>query len=512
MYLATDEFADLTSASLKKQIDKTLDEFRIYKPGDYITGTVIAKTPDSILVDIGSRAEGIIVGRELKTRTIKVKKLKKGDKILVYVISGEGSDGSIVLSLRKAEVIQVWLDVEKAYKDQKVVTVKVVEVNTGGVICELDNGLRGFIPVSQLDPRRIFGEAGHAVGKNIQTEVHKRLSELLGETIEVRIYEVDREKGKIIFSEKAMMLGENVSSRAELLQKIKPGDILEGVITGITPFGVFVNTQGLEGLVHLSELSWDKVTDVSTLFKVGQKVKVMVLSIDDAGRRVAYSIKRLTKDPWREKIKKYKVGSIVDGVVDGLVEYGAFIRIDDGINGLIHISEISEGRINHPKEVLKPGQEVKVLILGISSTARHLSLSLKRVDQSTGEVKEGAMIPIKAKKSKRLVPEIEVEDDVDEVDQVNEADKPKKVEKSEVEAEKSDETEKVEKSEEKPEKKAEKKSKEKAEKKAKSAKVTKSKKSAKSTKSKDKEESADDVDDAESTSTEDTKKSTTKKE
>ncbi len=386
MQIINDNYARIQSDDLAKKIEESLENFKMYKPGDYITGVVIAKTNDSIIVDIGSRAEGIVQGRELKTQSLNIDKLKSGDKILVYVLSGEGSDGSIVLSLRKAEIIKVWLDVEEAYKKQDIVNVKVVEVNTGGVICELPSGLRGFIPVSQLDPKRIFTDASKARSKNIQSEIHKRLSELLGEEIQVRIYEVDREKGKIIFSEKAVLLGENIESRKALLQKIKPGAILDGVVTGLTPFGIFVNAQGLEGLVHLSELSWDKVADVSNLYKVGDKVKVMVLSIDDAGRRVAYSIKRLTKDPWKEKIKKYKVGSVVDGVIDGLAEFGAFVRVEEGINGLIHISEISDGRIEHPKEVLKKGQKVKVVILGISTTSRHLSLSLKRVDQKTGKL------------------------------------------------------------------------------------------------------------------------------
>ena len=401
MFLATDDFADIKSSKIKKQIEQSLEGFKMYKPGDYVKGTIIAKTEDSILVDVGSRAEGLVQGRELKTDLMDVNKLKPGDEILVYVLSGEGRDGTIVLSLRKAEIIKVWLDVEEAFKKQEVVTVKVVEVNTGGVICELPSGLRGFIPVSQLDPRRVFGEGGKAKHKNVQSEVHKRLSQLLGEEIQVKIYEVDREKGKIIFSEKAMILGEDLASRKELLKKIKPGDILEGVITGITPFGIFVNASGLEGLVHLSELSWDKVTDVASKFKVGEKIKVMVLSIDDAGRRVAYSVKRLTPDPWQEKIKKYKVGDVVEGTIDGLVDFGAFVRIEEGINGLIHISEVAEGRIKHPKEVLKVGQKVKVAILGISTTSRHLSLSLKRVDQKTGEIKPGFEIGKKLSKGKR---------------------------------------------------------------------------------------------------------------
>ena len=402
MYLATDRFSDITSEDIKKQLEKSLKGFRILRPGDYIEGTIIKKMPGTLIIDVGARAEGIVSGRELKVETLDIEKLKEGDKILVYVISGEARDGSVLLSLRKAELIRVWLDIEKAYKNQDILTVKVVEVNTGGLICELPSGLRGFIPVSQLDPQRIFGEGKRVSGKDVQSQIHKQLSQLLGEEIQVRVYEVDRAKGKIIFSEKAVLLGqEDLAKRRKLLKSLKQGDILEGVVTGITPFGIFVNANGLEGLVHLSELSWDKVSDVSSMFKVGQKVKVMVLSIEDGGRRVAYSIKRLTKDPWQEKIKKYKVGDIVEGVIEGVVDFGAFVRIDEGINGLIHISEIAEKRINHPKDVLKEGDVVKVVILGISPTSRHLSLSLKRVDQKTGKLLEHYIEPVEILKEKQ---------------------------------------------------------------------------------------------------------------
>ena len=179
------------------------------------------------------------------------------------------------------------------------------------------------------------------------------------------------------------------------MSKVKEGDVLEGTVSGITPFGVFVNAEGLEGLVHLSELSWDKVEDIGSLYSVGSKVKVMVIGVSDGGKRVAYSIKRLLKDPWAEAIAKYKIGDIVQGKVQKVVPYGAFVRITGGLNGLIHISELSDKLVKDPADIVKVGQEVDVKILSISSTERHLGLSLKGAKQ--GVVKEEKEVVVEEK-------------------------------------------------------------------------------------------------------------------
>ncbi len=376
---STDTFSDISDAKIKKKLDQTLASYKQLKPGDYVYGTVIAKEPGALIVDVGARSEGIITGRELKSKVIDVESLKIGDKILVYVVTPEAKDGSLVLSIKRTEDIQIWLELEKAQRNNEILEATVVEVNTGGAIVELDSGVRGFIPISQLDPHRIFESGKKMYGKDIGAIVQKKLTELLGEKLKVKIIELSREKGKIIFSEKAVILDEEYSRNKEFIKNIKEGDILEGVVTAITPYGIFVNVGGLEGLVHLSELSWDKVTDVSALYSIGDKVKVMVLEIGEGGRRVAYSIKRLYPDPWKDKIKKYKPGDIVEGVVEGVVDYGAFVRIEEGINGLIHISELSDKLVRDPRDIVKPGQKVKVMILSISETERHLSLSLKRV-------------------------------------------------------------------------------------------------------------------------------------
>lgn len=361
------------------QIADVVRSYKQLKTGDIVEGVVINKEPGVLVVDVGGRSEGLIAGRELKSKVIDVAGIKVGDPILVYVVYPESKDGSLVLSLKRTEEVRIWFDLEKAARNGDVLDATVVEVNTGGVICELYEGVRGFIPTSQLDPARIFESGKKMYGKDVTSVVQQRLTQLLSEQIKVKIIELDRERSRIILSEKQVTFGSDMAAKEKLLKKIKEGDILDGKVTAITPYGIFVNTSGLEGLVHLSELSWDKVTDVGRLYNVGDDVKVMVLEIKEGGRRIAYSIKRLIDDPWKNRIKKYKIGEVVDGVVEGVVEYGAFVRIDDGINGLIHISELSDKLVKNPSDIVTPGQKVKVSILSISETERHLSLSLKRV-------------------------------------------------------------------------------------------------------------------------------------
>ncbi|HQJ73871.1 MAG TPA: S1 RNA-binding domain-containing protein, partial [Candidatus Dojkabacteria bacterium] len=268
-----------------------------------------------------------------------------------------------------------------------VVEAVVVESNNGGLIVEIGKGIRGFIPTSQLDATRVYANGVRQVGRDISSKVQKRLNSLIGEKIKTRIIELDREKNRIILSEKMVTQARDIEKRTETLKKVKEGDVLEGTISGITPFGVFVNAQGLEGLVHLSEISWDKVEDIGALYSVGDKVKVMVIGLSDGGKRVAYSIKRLQEDPWSKAISKYKIGDIVDGVVQKVVPYGAFVRIGEGLNGLIHISELSDKLVKDPGDIVKVGQKVKVKILSISSTERHLGLSLKETSEVVGKKK-----------------------------------------------------------------------------------------------------------------------------
>ncbi len=366
MYSELDSFLEDSSHKIK-QLSK----------GEIVEGEVVDINNGVVIVDVGFKSEGIIAGRELKSDTLDWTQLKVGDKVLVYVVKPEDDKGQLVLSIRRTQQASAWLSLENAKKNNEVVEAVVVESNNGGLIVEIGKGIRGFIPTSQLDATRVYANGVRQVGKDISSKVQKRLNSLIGEGIRTRIIELDREKNRIILSEKMVTQARDLEKRAETLKKVKEGDVLQGTVSGITPFGIFVNAQGLEGLVHLSELSWDKVEDIGAIYSVGDSVKVMVIGLSDGGKRVAYSVKRLQQDPWSQAISKFKIGDVVDGEVQKVVPYGAFVRIGEGLNGLIHISELSDKLVKNPEDIVKVGQKVQVKILSISSTERHLGLSLK---------------------------------------------------------------------------------------------------------------------------------------
>lgn len=370
---------DALAQQLSEYLDDSSNLPKNISTGDIVEGRVVDIRPDAILVDVGYKSEGLITGREMKVEDIDLEELKVGDELLVYVITTEDDDGQLVLSLRRTQSARYWIKLEKAKEDNEIVEATVVESNNGGVICELGEGIRGFIPTSQLDASRVYPDGQRTVGRDISRKVQRRLSSLIGEDIKTRIIELDREKNRIILSEKMVTQARDIERREKTLQRVKEGDVLKGEVSGITPFGVFVNAEGLEGLVHLSELSWDKVEDTGNLYNVGDKVEVMVIGISDGGKRVAYSIKRLQEDPWEEAVSKYKVGDVVEGEVQKVLHYGAFVRIGKGLNGLVHISEMSNDLVKDPNNIVSEGDEVKVKILSISKTERHLGLSLKRV-------------------------------------------------------------------------------------------------------------------------------------
>ena len=356
--------------------------------GDIIEGDVVDVRDSYLVVDIGHKSEGIVAGRELKSDSFNWKDLKVGDKVLVYVVKPEDEEGQLVLSIRRTQQASAWITLEKAKKENDVVEAVVVESNNGGLIVEIGKDIRGFIPTSQLDASRVYLDGVRQVGKDISSRVQKRLNSLVGEKIQTRIIELDREKNRIILSEKMVTQSRDLEQREKTLNKVKEGDVLEGIVSGITPFGIFVNAEGLEGLVHLSELSWDKVEDIGKIYAVGSKVKVMVIGISDGGKRVAYSVKRLLQDPWSAAISKYKIGDVVKGTVQKVVPYGAFVRIGEGLNGLIHISELSSQLVKNPEDIVKVGDKVDVKILSISSTERHLGLSLKAIGSKSEKVEE----------------------------------------------------------------------------------------------------------------------------
>lgn len=383
---------EVKDAGLYSELDQFLADsshkIKQLARGDIVEGEVVDINNGVVIVDVGFKSEGVVAGKELKSDTLDWTTLKKGDAILVYVVKPEDDKGQLVLSIRRTQQASAWLALENAKKNNDVVEATVVESNNGGLIVEIGKGIRGFIPTSQLDATRVYANGVRQVGKDISSRVQKRLNSLIGESIKTRIIELDREKNRIILSEKMVTQARDLEKRAQTLKKVKESDVLEGTVSGITPFGIFVNAQGLEGLVHLSELSWDKVEDIGAIYTVGDKVNVMVIGLTDGGKRVAYSVKRLQQDPWAKAISQFKVGDVVDGEVQKVVPYGAFVRIGEGLNGLIHISELSDKLVKNPEDIVKAGQKVKVKILSISSTERHLGLSLKAADSKVPQLND----------------------------------------------------------------------------------------------------------------------------
>jgi small subunit ribosomal protein S1 len=376
--MANTDNASSTSDSMKEYLMGTQNFPKTYKRGQIVKGKVVSSNKGEIVVDVEGRAEGVVSGREMKMDGEKIE-VQDGDDILVYVLKGENSLGQIELSIRRTGTARKWFELNNALKDDKPIKVQVIEANTGGVIVNVGGGLRGFVPTSQLDNTRIYPLGGYSNKQDADKELQAKLAELISKDLEVKVIEIDREKNRVIFSEKLVTARADVEKRQETLKKVKSGDRLDGNITGIAPFGLFINAQGLEGLVHLSEISWDKVTNPADFYKVGDKVNVEIIGIEDGGKRVAYSIKRLQSDPWDAIVQKYKVSQRVVGEVTKIVDYGAFVRIEDGLNGLIHISELSEKLVKDPNKIVELGKKYELEIISISKEDRHLGLSLKRV-------------------------------------------------------------------------------------------------------------------------------------
>jgi small subunit ribosomal protein S1 len=373
-------------AQLEKYLDSMENPPKTFEKGQIIKGNIVAIHKGEILVDVGGRAEGVVSGKEMKLEGETLDK-KIGDEVLVYVVKGENDLGQIELSIRRTGTARKWFELTKAQQEDKSVKVSVIEANTGGVIVNIGGGLRGFVPTSQLDNSRIYPLGEYTSKEDAGKELQSKLAELIGKELEVKVIEIDREKNRVIFSEKQVTSSADMEKRSETLSKVKVGDTLKGEVTGIAPFGLFVSAVGLEGLVHLSEISWDKVTNPADFHKVGDKVEVQLIGIEDGGKRVAYSLKRLQKDPWDEIVKKYKVGQRVTGEVTKIVDYGAFVRIDDGLNGLIHISELSDKLVKDPGKIVQVGKSYELEIISMSRDERHLGLSLKRVQVGAVKVK-----------------------------------------------------------------------------------------------------------------------------
>ena len=369
-------------------IDGSVTDF---DEGDLVTGEVVKIEHDEVLLDIGYKSEGVIPARELSIRkdVNPADIVKLGDTIEALVLQKEDKEGRLILSKRRAEYERAWNRVEEKFNKGENVEGEVIEVVKGGLI--LDIGLRGFLPASLVDLRRV-----------------KDLNAYLGTRIEARVIEMDRNRNNVVLSRRVVLEEARKAERTEILSKLKPGMRLKGTVSSIVDFGAFVDLGGIDGLIHISELSWNHVNHPSEVVKVGQEVEVQVLDVDLNRERISLGLKQTQEDPWRSLVKKYPVGAIVEGTVTKLVTFGAFVDLGDGIEGLVHISEMAKQHVDAPSQVCKVGDKVQVKVMEIDLDRRRISLSMKAAAETLGvevEVKpldkpEGEEAPAEAEAEK----------------------------------------------------------------------------------------------------------------
>ena len=337
------------------------EAFGTPKHGDIVDGVVVRVDADEVLVDIGAKAEGIISGRELGFRGDADQELSPGDNVKVYVLQAENEEGNVVLSLRRARAETTWLVAADKQETGEVMEAEVREQNKGGLIVNV-LGLRGFLPSSQV------GRASSG-----------SLEQLVGQRIPVKVLEVNRKRNRLIVSQKAAEDEDRARRREDLFSRVQVGDTVTGTVSGLTSYGAFVDIGGADGLIHISELSWDRVSRVTDVLQLGEQVQVKVIKLDPDQNRISLSLRQLQQDPWERLIQTVPVGSIVTGTVTKTKKYGAFLQVLPGIEGLLHISELSWDHVDKTEDVLKVGEEVQVKVIGIDTARRRVSLSLKQL-------------------------------------------------------------------------------------------------------------------------------------
>jgi small subunit ribosomal protein S1 len=349
---------ELSADDFAAAVEQTVFEF---KEGDIVVGTVVRVDPDEVLVDIGYKSEGVIPPYELSVRNNSNPDdiVKVGDEIEALVLQKEDDQGRLVLSKKRAQYERAWGRIEAIMNEGGTVAGQVIEVVKGGLI--VDIGLRGFLPASLVDLRRV-----------------RDLQPFVGETMEAKVIELDRNRNNVVLSRRAYLEEEQAEQRQAFLADLKEGDVREGVVSSVVNFGAFVDLGGMDGLVHVSELSWRHVNHPGEIVTVGDKVKVKVLEVDYDRERISLSIRQTAEDPWETFARDASVGSIVDGRVTKTVPFGAFVSVGEGVEGLVHVSEIAMHHVDSPELELSIGQEVKVKVTEIDADRRRVSLSIKQ--------------------------------------------------------------------------------------------------------------------------------------
>jgi small subunit ribosomal protein S1 len=337
--------------------------FAPFEEGEVVSGRVVRIDNDEVLVDIGYKSEGVIPNNELSIRknVDPHDEVEMGEEVDALVLTKEDQDGRLIMSKKRARFEKAWRAIEAAAESGRPVEGTVIEVVKGGLIVDL--GVRGFLPASLVDIRRV-----------------PNLDEYMSTKIECKVIELNRSRNNVVLSRRAVLEEERKEQRQEILDRLQPGLIVEGQISNIVDFGAFVDLNGIDGLIHISELSWSHVNHPSELLNIGDTVQVKVLDIDRERQRISLGLKQTQEDPWQRVVDTYNVGDDLEGAVTKVVTFGAFVEIMDGVEGLVHISELANHHVENPREVVQPGDEVKVKVLEIDSERRRLSLSVKRVE------------------------------------------------------------------------------------------------------------------------------------
>jgi len=361
------------SSAVMDELLSAAEEIQLPLPGTLVEGEVVDVWKNKILVDLGGIATGIIAGQEAHDSAGTIKDLKPGDRVSAYILEDENEDGLVVLSLRKASQQKTWDKFINAYETGEAITVMANEANKGGLLLNID-GIKGFIPVSQLAPLHYPRVNGADTSR-----ILSRLQKLVGLPLLVKIINMDTEGGKLILSERAA----EEEERKRAMGKLEVGQKIIGKISGIVNFGVFVTFEGLEGLVHISEIAWGHVKDPNDYGKLGDEVEVLVIGKDKD--KISLSMKRLVPDPWIEATKRYQVGTEIESTVDRVTPFGVFVKLDDEINGLIHVSEISGDEVTDTADFFKVGDRVKAKIIAIDPDEHRVGLSVKALTEGAEE-------------------------------------------------------------------------------------------------------------------------------
>src|SRR5687768_2895842 len=368
------EDGELDAASLMEQfLNDPSHDYKSLKYGDVMDGVIMHLDREEILVDIGSKSEGIVPSREYSSLSSEERHaLAVGDTILVFVVQPENPEGHAVVSIDRARQEKSWRRLQELHEANEVIEAEVTNYNKGGLLVNLD-GVRGFVPASQVTEIRGGDEASKQAD----------MARLIGSSLPLKVIEINRHRNRLILSERQAVQERRDVMKERLIDELSEGEVRKGRVSSICDFGAFVDIGGADGLVHLSEISWSRVKHPSEVLKPGDPVQVYILSVDNERKRIALSIKRTQNEPWTTVSERYQLGQIVEGTITQLASFGAFARIEDGVEGLIHVSEMGDGRAQHPREVVQEGDLVQARIIRIDPARKRMGLSMRQPEEGS---------------------------------------------------------------------------------------------------------------------------------